>query len=223
MLLSYWRGGRSACGLLCAMLILSPMALAACGSIPAPGSSAAGNAAGPPAAAAAGKAVPADRALCANPASASRVLISRSASLRQIQPEQALPPVRALVTAIARVRALARALCALPTMGQGVFHCPALFEGSFTLSFTADGRGLPVVTIQESGCEIVTGLGPARVVNKSPVFRTALARAVGTSSPVLPVFLPGDPPRSDCQPSSGRTLGNTHCPVRAMSGGSSHK
>jgi hypothetical protein len=245
---SYWRGSRrSGRELLCVMLILGPVTLAACGSIPAAGSSAAAssplrssasassassasassasassasaNAAGQ---AAAGKAAPASLALCANPAAASQVVIFRPATARQIQPGHVLPPALAVVTAAASVRALAKALCALPRMGKGVVECPALFEGSLTLRFTAAGRRLPAVTIQESGCEIVTGLGPARSVSKSPAFWTVLAKAVGTSSRARQLLLPLDPTGSSCQPISGRTFGNTHCPGRGGPGRSSH-
>jgi hypothetical protein len=225
MSMSSWRDGRSARGLLCAMVVLGPMTLAACGSVPAPGSSAAANAARPGGttpATAAGTAAPADVALCANPAAASRVVISRFVTLRQIQPEHALPPVQAVVTAPARVRALAMALCALPRMGKGVFNCPALFKDSLKLRFTAAGRPLPLATIQESGCEIVTGIGSARSVSKSPAFWTVLARAVGRAAPALPVFLPGYRPRPGCQPVWDRTLGYAHCPAQARPGGQAH-
>jgi hypothetical protein len=221
MSMSSWRDGRSAGGLLCAMVVLGPMTLAACGSVAAPGSSAAANAARPggTTATAAGRAAPAGLALCANPETASRVVISRSATLRQIQPDQSLPPVQAVVSAPALVRALAKALCAVPRTGKGVFNCPALFKGSLKLRFTAAGRPLPLVTIQESGCEIVTGIGPARSVSKSPAFWTVLARAVGPAASALPVFLPGYRPPSECQPVSDRTLGYAHCPARARPGG----
>jgi hypothetical protein len=120
------------------------------------------------------------------------------------------------------VHSLAEALCALPRMRKGVFRCPALFEGSYRLRFTADGRRLPVVTIQESGCETVTGLGPVRSVSKSPAFWTALAKAVGGLSPLRPVILPLNPGVRVCEPVSDRTLGNTHCPGHATPGKPPH-
>jgi hypothetical protein len=221
----HWRGARHGSRWLpCAMFILGPMALAACGSIAAPVFSATANAAGPaapgksrPAAsgkagpAAPGKAVPADLALCANPASASRVVISRSSPVRQIQPEGVLPG-QAVVTAAVHVRALANALCALPRMGTGVFHCPVLFEGRYVLRFTAGERHLPAVTIQESGCEIVGGLGPARSASKSREFWTVLAKTLAVASPVRPLFFPDNPPRSYCPIIPDNAVGKIFCP-----------
>lgn len=228
----YWRGGRSSCWLLCAALVLGPMAVAACGSVSASGAtagsgapvSASGATAGPGAPAAGARAGetagPADLVLCANPAAADRVVITRSRTTYEIQPEHFQPPGQRVVTAVAHVRALATALCALPRMLKGVVNCPALFDGGYKLTFSVVGRSLPVVTIQESGCQTVTGLGPARSASTSPGFWAVLAKAGSISSPIRPVFLPGSPPRSHCGPVLASVLGTTHCPGRAMPGGS---
>lgn len=214
---SYRSGARRSLGLLCAALILGPVMLVACGSVAAPGSAGAAN--GSPAAgdaggaAAPGQAVPARLVLCSDPAAADRVVISRSATVHAIQPERNLAPGQATVAAAARVRALAKALCALPRMPKGPVECPALFAGTYRLRFTVAGRVLPVVTIQETGCQTVTGLGPVRTVSRSPAFWTVLAAAVGPSSPVRPFPLPSGPAILSCSSRSTR-LGRTHCPVQ---------
>lgn len=231
MSMSYRSGGRPGLGLLCAALVLAPMALAACGSIAVTGSSAGMTGSSPAADAtgsssAAARPVPARLALCADPAAADHVVIFRSATLRQIQPEHVLPRAQTILppvqTAIAngpRVRALAEALCALPGMPTGPIHCPAQFFGSYQLRFTVAGRRLPAVTIQESGCELVTGLRPVRSVARAPSFWLVLAKAVGPLRPGLPFELPVGPPGSGCTPGSSTSLGNTHCPAHALPGG----
>ncbi len=214
---SYRSGTRRSLGLLCAALILGPVMLAACGSVAAPGSAAAGN--GSPAAGDAGGAgapghsVPAPLGLCSDPAAADRVVISRSATVHVIQPERILAPGQATVSDAARVRALAKALCALPRMPRGPIGCPALFAGTYSLRFTVARRVLPVVRIQETGCQAVTGLGPVRTVSRSPAFWTVLAAAVGPNSPVRPVPLPSGPAILSCSSRSTR-IGRTHCPVQ---------
>ena len=97
-------------------------------------------------------------------------------------------PSQGIVVSPAHARAVARALCALPTMPHGIFNCPALFPGtSYQLRFTADGRALPVVTIEATGCETVTGAGPARRA-LSPGFWRVLATAAGLSPPGQAAF-----------------------------------
>lgn len=214
---SYRSGARRSMGLLCAALILGPVMLAACGSVAAPGSAAAGHGSAPAGdaggASAPGQALPARLVLCSDPAAADRVVISRSPTVHTIQPEQILAPGQATVSDAARVRALAKALCALPRMPRGPIGCPALFAGTYTLRFTVVRRVLPVVMIQETGCQTVTGLGPVRTVSRSPAFWTVLAAAVGPSSPVRPVPLPSGPAILSCSSRSTR-LGHTHCPVQ---------
>ena len=215
MFMPYRSSARRGLGLLCAALVLGPMALAGCGSIAAGGSSAAADAAG---SSPAGRPVPARPALCADPAAADHVVIYRSTTLRQIQPERFLPPAQTTVTNGPRVRALAEALCALPRMPAGTTQCPARFFGSYRLRFTAGGRLLPVVTIQETGCELVTGLSPVRSVTRAPSFWLVLAKAVGPLSPIQPFLLPYRP-GFGCEPDSTTGLGNLHCPAQMRSGG----
>ncbi len=99
-------------------------------------------------------------------------------------------PNEVVVTNPTLVRALARALCGLPPMPRDVLHCPALFLGtSYILHFTVNGRPLPTVSIQGTGCEAVTGVGPVRRAT-SPAFWQTLTRAVGRIPPGPPVYTP---------------------------------
>jgi hypothetical protein len=216
MALAQSRGRRTTCGLPWAALLLGPLVLAACGSVAAPGSSTGAVTAGAP-----GKALPAQLALCANPAAADSVVIARTSSIDRIQPVHVELGAQTTVRNAARVRALAKALCALPKVPKGILNCPALLEGTYTLRFTAAGRRLPVVRIEQSGCQTVTGLGPVRTVSTSPRFWPVLAKAAaaGVTIPPRPVYLP-EFPAGACTPVSTHSVGNaSHCPGQASPGG----
>jgi hypothetical protein len=169
--------------------------LAACGTTPAPSTpgAAPAGASGSPPAATPGSGT-AQVALCRDASAVSSLRIVRVGVLRVPEAQTAFPS-RTTVISPAHARAVARALCALPATPHGIFNCPALFPGtSYQLHFTADGRALPVVTIQATGCETVTGVGqPRRAI--SPAFWRVLATAAGLSPPGRPAFTePG------CQP-----------------------
>jgi hypothetical protein len=70
------------------------------------------------------------------------------------------------------VRGLAAALCGLPDMPPTPVTCPAQFDGSLRFGFAADRRPFPPVTVQASGCAVVTGLGPARTARSAAFWRT---------------------------------------------------
>jgi hypothetical protein len=196
------RAGRALRGAALALVTAAAglVLLAACGTTPAPttaGTAPAGTS-GSPAAATAGSpsagSSPAQVALCQHAAAVSGLRIVRLYGLRVPEAQTAFPR-QATVISPAHARAVARALCALPAPPHGILNCPALFPGtSYQLHFTADGRALPVVTIQATGCETVTGVGqPRRAI--SPAFWRVLATAAGLSPPGLPAFTePG------CQP-----------------------
>jgi hypothetical protein len=124
-------------------------------------------------------------------------------------------PNQVTVTDPALVRAVARALCGLPDMPPGLIHCPALLLGTaFTLQFSVDGRPLPLVTINATGCEAVTGVGPVRRAT-SPGFWRVLGRAAGGKSPLV---FGGDHPGSPCQPPSTQITKINGCPGVARPG-----
>jgi hypothetical protein len=100
--------------------------------------------------------------------------------------------VTVVVRSAAKARALARAACGLPPFARVPVNCPALIVGSYRLAFTADGRRLPVVTVQDTGCQTVTGLGTVRTASTRPAFWKLLASLAGRTFE-LPVHLPGIP------------------------------
>ncbi len=200
---------------------LGAVALAACGSIQASGS---GAGPGPTSTAAAGAssspgparggARSSQPALCRDAATVTRLEIVRNHGIRVPELQPAFPN-QVTVTDPALVRAVARALCGLPDMPRGLIHCPALLSGTaFTLHFSVDGRPLPLVTINATGCETVTGVGPVRWAT-SPGFWRVLAKAAGGKSP--PVF-GGDHPGSTCQPPSTQITKINGCPGVARPG-----
>ncbi|MGO8882183.1 MAG: hypothetical protein ACLPUO_24215 [Streptosporangiaceae bacterium] len=178
-------------GTIFAALVAALTCIAACGSVSAP------VAAGHPSpaahapgtgpvhlSAAAARRLPAREILCADPHAVQRLVIARASVLRQIQPQKSLPPVQVIIVTGGRARSVAIALCALPAMPKGVVNCPALLFGHLTLSFTAFGRRLPLVTIQATGCQAVSGLHPMRSVARCPGFWTVLTAASGGRIPV---------------------------------------
>jgi hypothetical protein len=126
--------------------------------------------------------------LCHDTSAITGLVIVREGILRVPQVQAAFPHQVTVATA-ARARGVARALCALPRMPSGVIYCPALLVGTTNqLRFTADGRQLPAVTIESTGCETVTGVGPNRWASHSPGFWRVLATAANLSPPGRAVF-----------------------------------
>ena len=160
------------------------MGLAACGSVSAGGAARAGH---PPSASvsasktsAAG--TPAGGTLCADGHSADRVLVSRTASPRQVT-----------LTGTTQVRAMVAALCALPPMPAG-HACPVTAGGSVRLVFAAGPRSFPPVTVQESGCRSVTGMGATRWWSGSSQLGVLLDEAVGGLGRLVPGTHPSSVP-----------------------------
>jgi hypothetical protein len=209
-----------------ATVVLGTVALAACGSVAASGSgagsghaspsrSASGRASGSPGSAGGGVGF-SPPALCQDGARLTSLEIVRNhgTKLPELQPGF---PIQITVTDPARVRAVARALCSLPDMPRGLLHCPALLLGTaYTLHFTAGGRPLPLVTINSTGCEAVTGVGPVRRAI-SPGFWRVLAEAIGVKPPGPPVF-GGQNPGSACPPPSPHMTKIDGCPGLARPG-----
>jgi hypothetical protein len=64
-------------------------------------------------------------------------------------------------------------------------NCPADFGGAFRLEFAAGRRGFSPVSVQGSGCRIVTGVGPSRSWLRSPQLKKLLdAVADGNGRPI---------------------------------------
>ena len=159
------------------------MGLAACGSVSAgsaghPASASASSSTAPPAAAV----TPAGGSLCADGRSADRVVVSRTASARTVT-----------LRGATQIQAMVAALCALPPVPAGQ-HCAVASAGSVRLVFAAGPRGFPPVTVQESGCRSVTGMGATRSWSGSSQFGALLDEAVGGLGRLVPGTHPSSVP-----------------------------
>jgi hypothetical protein len=85
------------------------------------------------------------------------------------------------------------ALCALPPMPAGQ-HCVAASAGSVRLVFAAGQRRFPPVTVRESGCRGVTGMGATRSWSGSSQFGVLLDEAVGGLGRLVPGTHPSSVP-----------------------------
>jgi hypothetical protein len=215
-----WAGGRRAGWArvwLCAAALAATV-LAGCGSISA-SSTGAATAASPkassspsPSPSVSPSAAATQAALCQHTATVTGLVITRNHVMRVPQLQAGFPN-QVIVASPARARAAARAVCGLPSLPRGVFHCPNLTVGStYLLRFTADGRQLPAVSIESTGCEVVTGVGLARWAAKSPGFWRALATAANVSPPGRTAFTGGG--TSSCQPNSSRPDQANDCPAQ---------
>jgi hypothetical protein len=163
------------------------MGLAACGSVSAGGAGSAASAGHSPSASVSASTTsaagaPAGGSLCADGRGADRVVVSRTASPRQVT-----------LTGTTQVRALVAALCALPPMPSG-HACPVTAGGSVRLVFAAGSRSFPPVTVQESGCRSVTGMGATRWWSGSSQLSVLLDEAVGGLGRLAPGTHPSSVP-----------------------------
>jgi len=102
-------------------------------------------------------------------------------------------PAQVTVTDVHRSQAVAQALCQLPAMPAGVFSCPMDWGINYRLIFTAADNKLAPVTVDATGCQQVTGLGPVRWIVRSPAFWSVLATAAGIG-PADQTTFAGTPP-----------------------------
>jgi hypothetical protein len=86
----------------------------------------------------------------------------------------------------ATVRQVATLLCALPAVPPGQISCPNDMGVSYRLYFVAGTRGFDVVTVEVSGCRMVTGLGPPRSWSTSTALEQALSQHFGIHFPLQP-------------------------------------
>ena len=85
------------------------------------------------------------------------------------------------------------ALCTLPPVPAGQ-HCAAASAGSVRLMFAAGPRSFPPVTVRESGCRRVTGMGAPRSWSGSSQFGALLDEAVGGLGRLVPGTHPSSVP-----------------------------
>ena len=129
-----------------------------------------------------GASTPAAGSLCSDGQAADRVAVSGSAVPRQVTLHGAT-----------QVRAMIAALCALPAMPPGQ-HCPAADSDSVRLVFMAGEQSFPPVSVQESNCHGVTGLGATRSWSPSSAFGRMLSEAVGGAGRLVPGTHPSSVP-----------------------------
>jgi hypothetical protein len=162
--------------------------LAACGSATADG-------AAPPASTTAaahgssqqpatGASTPTGGSLCSDGQAADRVTVSGSAAPRQVT-----------LRGATQVQAMVAALCGLPAMPPRQ-HCSAASadSDSVRLVFAAGEQSFPPVSVQESGCYGVTGLGATRSWSPSSAFGRMLSEAVGGVGRLVPGTHPSSVP-----------------------------
>jgi hypothetical protein len=118
-------------------------------------------------------------ALCADAAHLHHLVVSVSGPPGPPGHFHAVLPGGLRVSDPVRVRAVASALCGLPAMPHSPLPCPADFGGSYRFSFAAAGRSFPAVTAKATGCQSVSGLGPARMA--SAAFWALLHKELGGS------------------------------------------
>jgi hypothetical protein len=85
------------------------------------------------------------------------------------------------------------ALCALPPVPAGQ-HCAAASAGSVRLVFATGQRSFPAVTVRESGCRSVTGMGATRWWSGSSQFGVLFDEAVGGLGRLVPDTHPSSVP-----------------------------
>ena len=95
-------------------------------------------------------------------------------------------PAGLTITDHATVRQLATLLCALPTVPPGRMTCPNDMGASYRVLFTAGRRSFDEVTVELSGCRVVTGLGPARSWSTSRALEQVLTQGFGIHLPPVP-------------------------------------
>jgi hypothetical protein len=171
---------RGVLGLIAVTALIGPTA---CGSVSAGGAghpaSASASSSRAPAAAAR---TPAGGSLCAAGRGADRVVVSRTASPRQVT-----------LSGATQVQAMVAALCALPAIPPGQ-HCLAASADSVRLVFAAGEQSFPPVSVQESGCRGVTGVGATRSWSTSSAFGRLLSEAVGGVGKLVPGTHPSSVP-----------------------------
>jgi hypothetical protein len=146
---------------LLAAVALAAVALAACGSAVAAGTGG---------------------GLCRSAGRVDRLVVERVNLIRQNHPRFAFP-AKITVSDPAQARSVAQAVCTLPPMPSGSFSCPADWGIIYWLIFTADGKKLPPVRAEATGCGEVRGVGQIRWTVHSPGFWRTLGTAMRIGHP----------------------------------------
>ena len=192
-----------------AAILLVPLVLAACGSVVA--GSGAGST-GPQSAQSPDKAVPLPGPLCRSPGAVNHLVVRRTGVISRAGEQRFAFPALVTVTSAAQARTVASALCALPAQPAGVTSCPADFGIGYQLRFAAGRHHFHVVTLQATGCEIVSGLGKPRTIAHTPGFWAVLGRAMRLHVPVMRQAFAGPLGGTKCGPASTQPVQAGNCP-----------
>ena len=125
-------------------------------------------------------------AACANATRVDRLTIDRLNPLHQTF--HFVAPAQVTVTDAGQAQAVARALCALPPVGHRSFSCPADWGIRYQLRFAARHHWFRPVTVAATGCTMVTGLGPVRLISGLFGFWSVLGKAAGLGRASLATF-----------------------------------
>jgi hypothetical protein len=125
-------------------------------------------------------------AACANVTRIDRLTIDRRNPLQQNF--RFVAPAAITVTDARQAQTVARALCALPPVGHRSYACPADWGIRYQLRFAARHQWFGPVTIAATGCTMVTGLGPVRLISGLFGFWSVLGKAAGLSHPSFATF-----------------------------------
>ena len=128
---------------------------------------------------------PKHAALCRAVPALTRMTFMLSAKPPSLHVREVLPagfPIRNRAT----VRQLAALLCGLPAVPPGEMTCPNDMGGSYRMFFFAGGRAFGEVTVELTGCRVVTGLGPPRSWSTSTALEQALSQHFGIRFPIAP-------------------------------------
>ena len=126
-----------------------------------------------------------DSALCRAVPTLTRMMLVLSGPLPSLHVREVLPGGLTIKNP-ATVRHLAKLLCALPAAPPGRVACPNDMGASYRVFFTAGGHSFKEVTIELTGCRVVTGLGPARSWSTSIALEQALSQHFGVHLPPSP-------------------------------------
>ena len=150
--------------------ILAVVAVAACGSSAPAGHAASGIS---------GQLMSIGSGLCASAAQVDSLTVQRTGGLPGNHIRFTFP-ARETVRDAARARAVAQSACGLGQQPHtAVVRCPADFGIIYQLTFAAGSHRFTPVTVDATGCELVSGLGPARSAATSTTFWRTLGTAIG--------------------------------------------
>jgi hypothetical protein len=124
--------------------------------------------------------------LCMEIPKLTRMTVTRTPWPPPLHHAREVLPTGFTITDAATVQRIATVLCALPALPRGVMSCPDLVGGAFRLFFVAPDKPIASVGVQESGCRVVSGLGPARSWAASATMQHEVSVGFGAPFHLIP-------------------------------------